>query len=143
MSRATFIAIALIFPLAACGGSGAASTTDTTDETATTAGGAEQDSLPAGSGVSTGPAEEALLKVCGPRVSYERVSQFQCPDGSTPLGGDWRAGQQARLGSTGSHLPEPPTDPMNSHIVDIYQVPCPSGPVEVRVCMYHCDAQSP
>lgn len=82
---------------------------------------------------------EAPLQACGPGQSYELVAHLACPDGSVPLGGDPGQGSRARQGSSGSHAP--PADPMdlaNSHIVDIYELPCPSGPIEVFVCMYHC-----
>ncbi|MDQ3035853.1 MAG: hypothetical protein M3Y87_25845, partial [Myxococcota bacterium] len=66
---------------------------------------------------------------------------FQCPGGSNPLGGDPAAGAAARSGSVGQHTVTGPGtgDPMmDMHVVDLYEVPCPSGPVQVYVCMYHC-----
>ena len=57
-------------------------------------------------------------------------------DGSTPLHGDPHAGAAARLGSSGSHQEGGGIE--DSHIVDIYEVPCPSGPVTLYVCLYHC-----
>ena len=27
---------------------------------------------------------------------------------------------------------------LDAHIVDLYEVPCPSGAVQVHVCLYHC-----
>ena len=85
---------------------------------------------------------ESPFPTCGPEESYGTIAAYICPDGSVPLGGNLRAGAQARVGSMGSH--EPPSgdggfEPMNSHIVDRYEVPCPSGPVTVYICMYHCD----
>lgn len=76
------------------------------------------------------------LPVCGAGESYIAVSQWQCADGSMPLGGDPGAGQNARQGSMGPH--QEGTSIMDSHIVDLYSVPCPEGPVEVYVCLYHC-----
>lgn len=95
--------------------------------------------MPAGTPESSPPTSfEAPLKVCGALESYRAVSEWRCPDGSMPLGGDPAAGQRARMGSSHSHLPSPPTDPTNAHIVDIYKVPCPFGEVTVYVCLYHC-----
>lgn len=82
---------------------------------------------------------EEPIEACGPRHSYKLVANYKCDDGSTPLGGDPRAGAQARRGSSKSHMPHDPADFANSHIVDIYRVPCAGGDVTLFVCMYHCD----
>jgi hypothetical protein len=57
-----------------------------------------------------------------------------------PLGGEAHRGAQSRVGSMRSHLEGASTSPLDSHIVDHYRVECPSGPVDVYVCMYHCPA---
>ena len=85
---------------------------------------------------------EHPVPTCGPRESYLYIARdFQCPGGGNPLQGDAAAGAAARSGSVGSHsVPGPGTgDPlMDMHVVDLYEVPCPSGAVQVFVCMYHC-----
>lgn len=78
---------------------------------------------------------------CGAMESYLFVAQeFQCPGGGNPLGGDPRAGAGARRGNVGPHAHAATGgDPMlESHIVDLYEIPCPSGPAQVYVCLYHC-----
>ncbi len=83
---------------------------------------------------------EKPIEACGARESYVAVARYQCADGSVPLGGDARAAQQARLGSVGSHMADNDSNHfMNSHIVDMYEVPCPGATVKVFVCLYHCD----
>ena len=68
---------------------------------------------------------------CGPRDSYRYVAaEFRCPDGSNPLGGDEMAGRNARTGNVGAN--------QTGHIIDLYQVPCATGPVDVFVDMYGC-----
>lgn len=76
------------------------------------------------------------LPVCGAGESYVAVSQWRCADGSMPLGGAPEAGRDARQGSMGAH--QEGSSFLDSHIVDLYVVPCPEGPVEVYVCLYHC-----
>ena len=74
---------------------------------------------------------EHPVPACGPLDSYEYVaSRFRCPDGTNPLGGDPRAGQASRLGNVGANS--------SGHIIDVYRVPCASGPVDVYVDMYGC-----
>ena len=74
---------------------------------------------------------EHPVPACGPRDSYDYVaSRFRCPDGANPLGGDPRAGQAARLGNVGANS--------EGHVIDVYRVPCASGPVDVYVDMYGC-----
>lgn len=85
---------------------------------------------------------ENPIPACGPGESYQIVANYRCDDGSQPLGGNPRAGAQARLGSSRPHMKVDPMDFMNSHIVDVYEVPCASGPVTLYVCLYHCDKKS-
>ncbi|WP_053237292.1 hypothetical protein [Sandaracinus amylolyticus] len=90
-----------------------------------------------------GADREHPVPTCGPQESYLFVARdFQCPGGQpNPLGGDPGAGAAARRGNVGPHSYTGPRsgDPLqDAHIVDVYEVPCPSGPVEVFVCMYHC-----
>lgn len=74
---------------------------------------------------------EHPVPACGPRDSYDYVaSRFRCPDGTNPLGGDPGAGQASRLGNVGANS--------QGHIIDVYRVPCASGPVDVYVDMYGC-----
>ncbi len=74
---------------------------------------------------------EHPVSACGPRDSYDYVAgRFRCPDGTNPLGGDPRAGQAARLGNVGANS--------QGHVIDVYRVPCASGPVDVYVDMYGC-----
>ncbi|MEQ9646555.1 MAG: hypothetical protein RLO52_13800 [Sandaracinaceae bacterium] len=58
------------------------------------------------------------------------ASEVQCPGVGNPLGGDPEAGQQARVGNVGANG--------SGHIIDLYRVPCPSGPLEVYVDLYGC-----
>ena len=93
-----------------------------------------QDASPASRwlrGVVADVAAEHPVPACGPRDSYDYVaSRFRCPDGANPLGGDPRAGQAARLGNVGANS--------EGHVIDVYRVPCASGPVDVYVDMYGC-----
>jgi len=74
---------------------------------------------------------EHPVPACGPQDSYDYVaSRFRCPDGTNPLGGDPRAGQMSRLGNVGANS--------TGHIIDVYRVPCASGPIDVYVDMYGC-----
>lgn len=65
-----------------------------------------------------------------PRTDYAFIANWQCSDGRRPLGGVDERGAAARLGNVG----EGP----DGHIVDLYEVPCSSGPVRVYVDGYHC-----
>ncbi|MGF1466705.1 MAG: hypothetical protein ACFCGT_11280 [Sandaracinaceae bacterium] len=65
-----------------------------------------------------------------PRSDYPYVASYQCPDGSVPLDGNPRRGQLARLGNVGQGP--------DGHVLDLYEVPCPSGPVRIFVDGYHC-----
>ncbi|MBN8615532.1 MAG: hypothetical protein J0L92_33360 [Deltaproteobacteria bacterium] len=74
---------------------------------------------------------EHPVPACGPQDSYDYVAtRFRCPDGTNPLGGDPRAGQMSRLGNVGANS--------TGHIIDVYRVPCASGPIDVYVDMYGC-----
>lgn len=68
-----------------------------------------------------------------PRTDYAFVANWQCSDGRRPLGGVDERGAAARLGNVG----EGP----DGHIVDLYEVPCSSGPVRVYVDGYHCPGE--
>lgn len=73
---------------------------------------------------------EHPLSACGPVDSYRQVSEYRCRDGSQPLGGDPGAGQQARAGNVGPNS--------TGHIIDLYEVRCPEGTVQIYVDMYGC-----
>jgi hypothetical protein len=69
---------------------------------------------------------------CGPRDSYYYVaSEFRCPGGGNPLDGDVGAAARVRSGSVGPDA--------RGHMIDVYEVPCPSGKVDVFVDMYACE----
>lgn len=77
-----------------------------------------------------GTAEEPVPR-CGARESYRYVaSEFRCPDGGNPLDGDLAAAAGVRAGSLG---PTPA-----GHMIDVYEVPCPAGKVDVYIDMYGC-----
>lgn len=68
----------------------------------------------------------------GPRTDYSFVANWQCSDGRRPLNGVEMDGARARLGSVGAGP--------DGHVVDLYQIPCSSGPVRIYVDAYHCSA---
>lgn len=73
----------------------------------------------------------APIPRCGARDSYRYVAgEFRCPEGGNPLEGDLSAAARVRAGSIG---PRP-----DGHMIDIYEVPCPSGKVDVFIDMYGC-----
>ncbi|HEY8431486.1 MAG TPA: hypothetical protein VIL20_24060 [Sandaracinaceae bacterium] len=79
----------------------------------------------------SGASPEDPVSACGPGDSYAFVArEFECPEGGNPLGGDPMAGAGARAGNVGANSA--------GHIIDLYRVPCPSGPVDVYVDMYGC-----
>lgn len=83
----------------------------------------------------SGRTQEDPVGACGPRDSYAFVAgEFQCPEGGNPLGGDPGAGGAARVGNVGANS--------TGHIIDLYRVPCGSGPVDVYVDMYGCPEMS-
>lgn len=77
-----------------------------------------------------GSDKENPVPRCGPHDSYVFVADYQCSDGSRPLGSDPRAGGGARRGNVGSNS--------KGHIIDLYVIPCAGAPVEVYVDMYGC-----
>ena len=90
---------------------------------------------PSGEGPSGASIEDALL-LChangGPgRTDYSHVASYTCPDGSQPLLGDPARGAAARVGNVGQGP--------DGHVIDHYEVPCPSGPVQLYVDGYHCE----
>lgn len=88
------------------------------------------------SGGAAGSAERPVPR-CGPEDSYRYVAdEFRCPGGGgNPFAGDVAAARSARVGSLG------PT--AQGHMIDVYEVPCPAGKVEVYVDMYGCPAMQP
>lgn len=96
-----------------------------------------------GGGLLIGGDRDHPVPTCGPQESYLFVARdFVCPGGgANPFGGDASRAAAARRGNVGPHPYSGPRsgDPLSdAHIVDVYEVPCPGGPVEVFVCMYHC-----
>lgn len=79
-----------------------------------------------GSGVDA----ENPIGTCGADESYALVASYVCPDGSMPLGGDAMTGAGARVGNVGANS--------MGHIIDLYVVPCPTGPIELYVDLYAC-----
>lgn len=73
---------------------------------------------------------EHPIAVCGTDESYVVVASHVCSDGSMPLGGAASAGAAARVGNVGANS--------TGHIIDLYAVPCASGPVQLFVDMYGC-----
>lgn len=102
--------------------------------------GSSQSTATFGAAPTPGSDREHPVEVCGAMESYQYVARrFQCPGGGNPLGGDPEAGARARIGNVGPHAHGPERDPMlDAHIVDLYEIPCPSGAVQVHVCLYHC-----
>jgi len=134
--------------LAACGGStpppkeppsnttttaeGASGASEATDAAKPASGPAEPATAPAvpGKPVEVNTKETPVLR-CGPKDSYVYVAkEFKCPDGGNPLGGNPQAGAAARIGNVGANS--------TGHIIDLYEVPCASGPRRVYVDMYGC-----
>ena len=107
-----------LFLLGACGG-GAPATSN-----------AEGSSEPAGDSIETALPRCLRDGPDGPRTDYSTVASYRCPDGSTPLGGVPARGAAARLRNVGQGP--------DGHIVDLYEVPCPGGPVRLYVDGYHC-----
>ena len=69
-----------------------------------------------------------------PRTDYAFIANWQCSDGRTPLGRVERRGAEARIGNVGEGT--------DGHIVDLYEIPCSSGPVRVYVDGYHCPGEA-
>lgn len=74
---------------------------------------------------------EHPIAACGTSDSYAIVASYVCVDGSMPLGGDPSRGASARMGNVGANT-------RTGHIIDLYSVPCPTGPVELYVDLYGC-----
>lgn len=88
-----------------------------------------------GARAGSGQTAEDPVMACGPADSYRYVAaEFECPGGGNPLDGDPNAGARARVGNVGANS--------TGHIIDLYRVPCPSGPVDVYVDMYGCPEMS-
>jgi hypothetical protein len=102
------------FVLAGCGGSG---------KGAETPGSSPE--------VASGSSLANPVETCGPMDSYEFVAnRFQCPNGANPFRGDPKGASQSRRGSS--------TSEKTGHPVDVYEVPCAGGSVQVYVDMYAC-----
>lgn len=69
------------------------------------------------------------------RTDYAFIANWQCSDGQRPLGGVDERGADARVGNVGAGA--------DGHIVDLYEIPCSSGPVRVYVDGYHCPGAPP
>lgn len=74
-------------------------------------------------------ADKPVLACTKERTDYQHVADYICPDGSRPLQGDLTAGGKARVRTTKGS---------DGHIIDVYEVPCPSGATQVFVDAYHC-----
>jgi hypothetical protein len=106
--------LALGLVLAGCGGSGKGADEPGSEPAATSGGSLEQP-----------------IATCGPMDSYEFVAnRFQCPNGPNPFRGDPKRAAESRRGSS--------TSPKTGHPIDVYEVPCASGNVEVYVDLYSC-----
>jgi hypothetical protein len=93
----------------------------------------------AASSERTGASPEQAVQLChdrgGPRrTDYAYIAGYRCPDGSMPLGLDVARGAAARVGNVGAGP--------DGHVLDLYEVPCPGGPVRVYVDAYHCGDRS-
>jgi len=131
-STALAAALGLGLGLASCGGGETETTTTGGGQTGT--GGGEVRVV--GTVPALGATPASAVMRCGAGDSYFYVAtKFKCPGGGNPLGGDVEAGSRARRGNVG---PGP-----DGHILDVYDVPCPSGPVAVYVDMYHCRPGQP
>lgn len=84
-----------------------------------------------GAVAATGGSLESPIATCGPMDSYEFVAnRFQCPNGPNPFRGDPKRAAESRRGSS--------TSAKTGHPIDVYEVPCPGGSVEVYVDLYGC-----
>lgn len=110
--------LSLVFSLTQCGGG--------SPEAKTAAVAAKKERSAAGSTL-----HNPVVR-CGPEESYRYVAnEFRCPDGENPFEGDVEAARKAQRGSN--------ENPRNGHVVDIYRVPCGSGPVHLFVDLYGCE----
>ncbi|PCC66659.1 hypothetical protein SAMN02745121_00614 [Nannocystis exedens] len=126
--------LVLLLALVACGGPGRGGKRDAEPPHARAGapGGKLFDdaSVESRTGGGSGSAEAPIPR-CGPRDSYQYVAgEFRCPGGGNPFEGDAQAAAGARSGSLGPDA--------RGHMVDVYEVPCPTGKVEVFVDMYGC-----
>jgi hypothetical protein len=138
----TCVLAALPLMAAACGGQQPPPEVPTTEVPPAPAGSATAESdgpveikdspkkaKPAAEGDAGADKENPVMR-CGPGDSYKFVAGYECSDGTRPLGGDPRAGGAARRGNVGANS--------KGHVIDLYVIPCSSGPVEVYVDMYGC-----
>ena len=129
------VAALVLFTTLGCAPSarGASSTVppvQTISSVSRSSGGSASQGAIAGRGTAESPLLLCHVSGAEVRSDYGTISRFRCPDGVQPLGGDPRRGQAARLGNVG---PGP-----DGHIVDLYEVPCSSGPIRIYVDAYHC-----
>ncbi len=115
------IAPALVVLLSACGGATTASR-----------GSAPDPATVQGRGTADDPVQLCHANGGFGRTDYGYVAHFQCADGSMPLAGIPERGAAARRGNVGAGP--------DGHVVDLYDIPCASGPVELYVDAYHCGA---
>ncbi|MCY1062868.1 hypothetical protein [Nannocystis sp. SCPEA4] len=126
--------LVLLLALAACGGHGRGGKRDVARPEAADQPAAvklfDDIGVESRTGGGTGSAEAPIPR-CGPRDSYQYVArEFRCPGGGNPFDGDAQAASAARSGSLGPDA--------RGHMIDVYEVPCPKGKVDVFVDMYGC-----
>src|SRR5688572_12727187 len=109
--------------IAGCGG--AASTSAGVNRNA-----AESEPEVRGRGTAADPLQLCHMNGGLGRTDYSYVASYRCSDGSVPLQRDPVRGAQSRRGNVGAGP--------DGHVVDLYDVPCPSGSVELYVDAYHC-----
>lgn len=68
-----------------------------------------------------------------PRTDYPYIAEYQCSDGSIPLEGKLLSAARSRVGNVGAGP--------DGHIIDLYEIPCPTGKVRVFVDGYHCKSE--
>lgn len=124
--RSWVVGVALV--ATGCGGSPPAR--ETSPSAAAGAESVEEDDGVTGSGTREDPVQLCHMDGAPERTDYAHVASYRCPDGSTPLGGDPQRAQDARAGNVG---PGP-----DGHVVDHYEIPCPSGAIGIYVDAYHC-----
>ena len=71
------------------------------------------------------------IEVCGVKGETAYLTRVTCADGSNPFGGNRQRAHASRTGSIGS-------GGLCGSIVDLYEVPCPEGSVQVFMDMYLC-----
>lgn len=86
----------------------------------------------AGRGTADDPVQLCHMNGGLGRTDYAYVASYRCPDGTVPLMRDPERGARARRGNVGAGP--------DGHVIDLYDVPCASGAVEVYVDAYHCGA---